>query len=117
VVDEGVTETVVPDSEPGIQVYVLAPPAVKVHDPPEQIVADDAVAVIVGLAFTVMVSVAVVAHCVAGVNVYVVVAVLFSAGDQLPVMPFVDTVGKGDRVCPTQIGLTALKVGVAILLQ
>ena len=116
-VDVGVTETVVPVSEPGIQEYVVAPPAVKVHDPPEQMVANDAVAVTVGLAFTVMVSVAVVAHCAAGVNVYVVVAVLFSAGDQLPLMPFVETVGKGDRVWPTQIGLTELNVGVAILLQ
>ena len=41
-------------------------------------------------------------------------AVLFSAGDQLPVIgvAFVDDVGSGDNVAPEQIGATALKVGV-----
>src|SRR5678816_1132067 len=43
---------------------------------------------------TVTVSVVVVAHCpAAGVNVYVVVLVLSTAGDQVPVMPLVDVVG------------------------
>ena len=64
---------------------------------------------------TVTVNVVVVAHCPAvGVNVYVVVAVLFIAGDQLPVIgvALVDDVGSGDNVAPEQIGATALNVGV-----
>ena len=40
------------------------------------------------------------------------VAVLFSAGDQLPVIPFNDVVGNADNVPPEQIGATALNVGV-----
>ena len=55
--------------------------------PPEQI---GATAVNVGRMFglTTIVSVVVVAHCpVVGVKVYVVVAVLFSAGDHVPVIP------------------------------
>jgi hypothetical protein len=40
-----------------------------------------------------------------------VVAVLFSTGDQLPVIPFKEVVGKALKVCPLQIGATALKVG------
>ena len=71
------------------------------------------VALSIGL--TVIVNVAVVAHCPAvGVNVYVVVAVLFNDGDQLPVtgVALVDDVGNGDNVAPEQIGATALNVGV-----
>ena len=65
------------------------------------------------LLFTAMVMVAMVAHCPAvGVNVYVVVAVLFSAGAQVPLIPFVDVVGKGLRVAPAQIELTWVKAGV-----
>jgi hypothetical protein len=82
--------------------------------PPEQI---GATAAKVGVTFelTVMVSVVVVAHCpVVGVNVYVVVAVLFKAGDQVPVMPLVDVVGKAVNVAPEQIGATAAKVGVTV---
>jgi len=41
-----------------------------------------------------------------------VVAVLLSAGDQVPVTPLLDVVGKADNVPPEQIGATALKVGV-----
>jgi len=49
----------------------------------------------------VIVNEAVVAHWPAvGVNVYVVVAVLFSAGDQLPVIPFNEVVGNADNVPP-----------------
>ena len=40
------------------------------------------------------------------------VAVLFSAGDQVPVNPLVDVVGSAVKVAPEQIGATALKVGV-----
>ena len=49
-----------------------------------------------------------------GVNVYVVVVVLFNAGDHTPVIPFVDVVGNGDNMPPEQIGATALKVGVTL---
>jgi hypothetical protein len=69
------------------------------------------VGVIPGL--TVIVRVAVVAHWpAAGVNVYVVVAVLFSAGAHVPVMPLFDVVGKGERAAPEHIGATAVNVGV-----
>ena len=37
---------------------------------------------------------------------------MFSAGDQAPVMPLVDVVGKADKVAPEHIGATAVKVGV-----
>ena len=40
------------------------------------------------------------------------VAVLFSAGDQVPVMPLLDVVGNGLSVAPEQIGATAVNVGV-----
>ena len=62
---------------------------------------------------TVIVNVVVVAHCPAvGVNVYVVVAVLSSAGDQVPVILLLDVVGNADNVAPEQIGATAVNVGV-----
>ena len=41
-----------------------------------------------------------------------VVAVLFSAGDQVPVILFSEVVGNGFSVAPEQIGAIALKVGV-----
>jgi hypothetical protein len=41
-----------------------------------------------------------------------VVAVLFKAGDQVPVIPLVEVVGNADKVAPEQIGATALNVGV-----
>ena len=40
------------------------------------------------------------------------VAVLSKAGDQDPVMPFVEVVGNADKVAPEHIGATALNVGV-----
>jgi hypothetical protein len=65
------------------------------------------------LGLTTICIVAVVAHNPAdGVKVYVVVAVLFKAGDQVPVMLLVDVVGKADRVPPAQIDAMAVKVGV-----
>jgi hypothetical protein len=76
-----------------------------------------ATAVNVGVIFELMVivSVVVVAHVPAvGVNVYVVVAVLFKAGAQVPVMPLLEVVGSADRVSPSQIGGTALNVGVIL---
>ena len=64
-------------------------------------------------ALTVIVSVAVVAHCPAvGVNVYVVVVVLFSAGAHVPVIPLLDVVGNGDNTAPEHIAATAVNVGV-----
>ena len=42
---------------------------------------------------------------VVGVNVYVVVAVLFIAGAQVPETPFVDVVDKV-KLCPLHIGAT-----------
>ncbi len=83
-----------------------------VNAPPLQIGATG-VNVGVGLGFTVIVRVCVGEHNPAvGVNVYVVVAVLFSAGDHVPVTPFVEVVGNGDNGLPEQIGATALNVGV-----
>jgi hypothetical protein len=79
---------------------------------PEQIAATGLnVGVIFGL--TVMVRVTVVAHCPAlGVKVYVVVAVLFTAGAQVPVIPFVEVVGKAAKGSPEQMAATGLNVGV-----
>ena len=79
---------------------------------PEQI---GATAVNVGVTFglTVIVNVAVVAHCPAvGVNVYVVVVVLSKAGAQVPVIPLLEVVGNGAKVAPEHIGATAINVGV-----
>ena len=65
--------------------------------------------------FTVIVSVAVVAHCpAAGVKVYTVVAVLFNAGLQVPVILLSDVVGSALNTSPLHIGATALKVGVTL---
>ncbi len=44
------------------------------------------------------------------------VAVLFSAGNHVPVIPLSDVVGNADNVPPEQIGVTALNVGVTLLL-
>ena len=41
-----------------------------------------------------------------------VVAVLFKAGDQVPVIPSIDVVGNGDNSAPEQIAATGLNVGV-----
>lgn len=79
---------------------------------PEQI-GPTALNVGVTLGFTVMTIVVVVAHCpVVGVKVYVVVDVLFKAGDQEPVIPLLEIVGKGDKGSPEQIAATGVKVGV-----
>ena len=40
------------------------------------------------------------------------VAVLFSAGDHEPLMPFSDVVGNAAKAAPEQIAATGLKVGV-----
>ena len=73
---------------------------------------DTAVKAGVVLGFTVMVNVVVLAHCPAvGVNVYVVVAVLFNAGDQVPVIPLLEVVGNAANASPEQMGDTAVNVG------
>jgi hypothetical protein len=98
------------DQDPVIPLFDVVGNADKVA--PEQI---GATALKVGVMFglTVIVNVAVVAHCPAvGVNVYVVVAVLLSAGDHEPVIPLVEVVGNADKVAPEQIGATAVNVGV-----
>jgi hypothetical protein len=46
------------------------------------------------------------------VKVYVVVAVLFMAGLHVPVIPFVEVVGKAGIVAPEQYEPNAAKVGV-----
>ena len=63
-------------------------------------------------AFTTIVMVAVVAHCPAvGVKVYNVVFVLSKGGDQFPVIPFKEVVGKAEIVAPGQTAGTAVNVG------
>jgi len=44
----------------------------------------------------------------------VVVAVLFKAGDHVPVMPLVDVFGKAANAAPEHIVATGLKVGVTL---
>jgi hypothetical protein len=63
--------------------------------------------------FTIIVIVCDVAHCpTVGVKVYVVVAVLFNTGVQVPIIPLFDVVGKALNVAPLQIGATCVNVGV-----
>ena len=88
----------------------------KLKLPPAQI---GATALKIGVTegLTVIVIVALLAHCPEdGVKVYVVVEVLFKAGDQVPVIPFEEVVGKGLNVAPAHIGATAVKVGVTKVL-
>ena len=49
---------------------------------------------------------------VVGVNVYVVVAVLFTAGDQVPIMPLFEVVGNAANVAPEHTGFTGVNIGV-----
>jgi hypothetical protein len=85
----------------------------KLKTAPAQIV-DTCVKVGVTFGVTVTLIVVVTAHCPAdGVNVYVVVAVVFTAGDQVPVIPSIDVVGK-IKLAPSQIAAIGLKVGVTI---
>ena len=78
---------------------------------PEQIGATAAnVGVIFGL--TAIAKVVVVAHCpVAGVKVYVVVAILFNAGVHVPEKPLLEVFGNGVMAAPIQTGATAAKIG------
>jgi hypothetical protein len=85
----------------------------KVNVPPAHIGATCVKIGVTGV-FTATVNVAVDAHGFAvGVNVYVVVALLFIAGSQVPETPFVDVVGNVN-VPPTQIGAIGAKVGVIL---
>ena len=62
--------------------------------------------------FTLIVNVVVFAHCPAvGVNVYRVVVVLFSAGDQAPFIALFDVAGNGVIISPEQIAGTAVNAG------
>ncbi len=83
--------------------------------PPEQI-AETCVNVGVVNGFTVIIIVVVVAQVGdavdVGVNVYVVVAVLFKAGDQDPEILLFDVVGSALNVAPEQIAETCVNVGV-----
>ena len=45
-----------------------------------------------------------------------VVAVLFNAGDQVPVILLVDVVGSGDKTAPLQIAATGVNVGITFAL-
>jgi hypothetical protein len=54
-----------------------------------------------------MVIVAAVVHSpILVIKVYSVVAALFKAGDQVPEIPFVEVVGKVDKVAPEQMAST-----------
>lgn len=87
--------------------------AVRVVVSPGQISVSDAITAAVGRAFTVIIIVVVVAHWPPpGVKVYVVVAVLSSAGDQLPVIILLEVVGNAVSISPEQIAGTAVNVGV-----
>lgn len=67
---------------------------------------------VVAVVIIVMVMVVGFAHwLLLGVKVYVVVEVLFNAGDQVPVIPLIDVVGNAEIVFPLQTGATWLKVG------
>lgn len=71
------------------------------------------VTIAVGKAFTAIDIVVELAHKPdVGVKVYVVVAMLFNAGDHVPMIPFVELVGSAPNVAPLQIGATCVKVGV-----
>lgn len=99
----------------GIQVPAIpfVDVAGKINVLPEQI-AGNCVNVGVTSVFTVTVNVVVNAHGFpVGVNVYVVVALLFIAGLHVPVTPFVDVVGKVNEP-PTQIDAIGAKVGVTL---
>lgn len=79
VVEDGVTEGD-PLKPPGFQLYVAAPPGVKVDEPPEQTTLGLAAAVIVGKGFTVTVDVAVFVQPATDVPVMVYVVVPVGVG-------------------------------------
>ena len=135
VVTDGVTVTVRVAAnahcpEVGVNVYVVVAlllnaglhvPLILLMDvvgnattPPLQIVVSGLTIAVAPGEFTVTVMVVVVAHKpVVGVNVYVVVAVLFIAGVHVPVTAFVEVVGKL-KLPPLQIAATCVKVGTVL---
>jgi hypothetical protein len=67
----------------------------------------------IGFEFTVIERVVAFAHCPElGVNVYVVVAVLFMDGAHVPVTELFEVVGKAVNVAPEQMAETCVNVGV-----
>ena len=95
---------------PEIPLFDVVGNAIRVA--PEQI---GATAVKVGITcgLTVIVKVVVVAHCpVLGVKVYVVVVVLFKAGDHVTEIPLFDVVGNAAIVVPVHIDVTWVNVGI-----
>ena len=67
------------------------------------------------IGLTIIVNVVLTAHCNGfGVNVYVVVARLFNAGDQTPATPLIEVVGKAANSAPLHIGVMALNIGVRL---
>jgi hypothetical protein len=71
---------------------------------PEHIAGTGSKVAISGFTTTVKLVVAV-AHCpIVGVKVYVVVVELSTGGDQVPVTPLEDVVGKGAKASPEHIG-------------
>ena len=95
------------DHVPTILLFDVVGNALKL--PPEQMAATCVNVGVVG-GFTVMVIVVLVAHVgeavEVGVNVYVVVAVLFIAGDHVPAIPLFDVVGNALKLPPEQMDAT-----------
>ena len=100
-----------------VQVYEYVPGsegvAVTIAEVLEQTVGLFTVTPKIGL--TIIVNVVLTAHCNGfGVNVYVVVARLFNAGDQDPTTPLIEVVGNAANVAPLHIGVIALNTGVKL---
>ena len=105
VVEAGVTVTGVPFSDPGIQLYVDAPLEESVVEFPEHIVGEPALAVTVGLVFTVISCVAMDEHPpVVPVTVYVVVA----AGETVTGLPGKDPGIQLYEVAPDAVSVAEL---------
>ena len=102
--------SIVGDHVPVIPLFEVVGNAANIA--PEQI---ELTCVNVGVAFgvTEIVMVAIVAHNPAvGVKVYVVVAVLLTAGDHVPIIPLAEVVGNAAKIAPEQIDATCVNVGV-----
>ena len=108
----------VPDAAFAAEEYHTIPVPVTIILPIVSVDVNDCAAAPVGagVLVTVIVIVAVVAHNPAvGVNVYVVVAVLLTAGDQVPVTPLIEVNGKAATVEPKQTAATCVNVGVTLV--
>jgi hypothetical protein len=105
----------VPDAAFAAEEYHTIPVPVTIILPIVSVEVNDCAAAPVGagVLLTVIVMVAVVAHNPeVGVNVYVVVAVLLIADDQVPETPSIEIIGKAATVEPEQTGATCVNVGV-----